>query len=225
MSKQFNSNNVHGRSYYLQSKRYLLIPVFIALVLLATTIISTLTVVGSARGMIYRDIDSVSGEKIAILFGAGVSSDGVAQAPLQDRIQVAADLYHRGKVEQILVSGDNSPENHYETDVMSAMLIEQYEVPESVLIVDPYGRRTYDTCARAAEIYHIESALLVTQGFHLYRSIYTCRAVGVDSRGLSASLHEYQGEHYYKFREFMAINRALVDIYIVHPDFVGKDEK
>ena len=50
---------------------------------------------------------SVPPQKVAIVFGAGLTRSGEATLILKDRVETAADLYHARKVEKLLMSGDN----------------------------------------------------------------------------------------------------------------------
>ena len=49
----------------------------------------------------------------AIVFGAAVYADGRLSSVLRDRMDTAIDLYTSGKVNRILVSGDNQAD-HYD---------------------------------------------------------------------------------------------------------------
>ncbi|WKZ31077.1 MAG: ElyC/SanA/YdcF family protein [Candidatus Dojkabacteria bacterium] len=161
---------------------------------------------------IYEKVEHVEQYEYGILFGAGVNSDGTAEDPLADRLKLTAELYNEGKIEKILVSGDNSDSHNNETDAMIEILTEKFGVSEEDIIEDEKGVRTFETCKRAGEQYDIEEALLITQGFHLRRAIYTCDKLGVESAGISATSRTYEGHWYYEMREFFAINRAWIDL-------------
>jgi vancomycin permeability regulator SanA len=92
--------------------------------------------------------------------------------------------------------------------------------PEDV-VRDFAGLRTYDTCARAKDIWSIDKAILISQGYHLSRAIFTCNQLGIQSTGYSATQYEYAGEDYYKLREILAIHKAVLDVFIIHPEYIG----
>jgi vancomycin permeability regulator SanA len=75
--------------------------------------------------------------------------------------------------------------------------------------------------ARAKNIWNIDKALLISQGYHLSRAIFTCNRLGVESTGYSATTYPYAGETYYKVREILAIHKAVLDVYILHPQYIG----
>lgn len=166
----------------------------------------------------YKDIEELESRPAAIVFGAAVNPATLLPSDiLQDRIITAVDLYNKGKVEKIIMSGDNRVENYNEPIVMKRFG-EILSVEEEDLIMDFAGRRTYDTCYRAKEIFGIDKAILVTQEYHLYRALYTCRALGIDVIGVSASRQEYKDQAYYNLREIPAILLAFLDVHIIKPE-------
>ena len=112
----------------------------------------------------------------------GLWRNGTPTPVLQDRIETAADLYFAGKVEKLLMSGDNRFIYYNEPGAMREYAI-SLGVPEEDIVLDYAGRRTYDTCYRAKAIFGLEKAILVTQAFHMPRALYTCNQLGVESPG------------------------------------------
>ncbi len=155
---------------------------------------------------------------VAIVFGAGLLRDGSPTAVLQDRVKTAADLYLAGKVEKILMSGDNRFVNYNEPAAMKAFAV-QLGVPAEDIVLDYAGRRTYDTCFRAGAIFQVEEAILVTQRFHLPRAIYTCNMLGLPASGVPADQRTYrQGAlAYWTIRETLATLVALWEVHITRP--------
>jgi len=170
-------------------------------------------------------LETIPQKEIAIVFGAGVKDNGAPSDALYDRLTVAANLYNEGKVIKILVSGDNSTQNYNEPEVMSQTLQNDFAIPAGAISEDYAGRRTYDTCIRAKEIWGISEAILVTQDFHLPRAIYTCSAIGVESIGISASLQPYIFDSFYLVREYVATLKMLVDLYVWSPEYIGGEEE
>jgi SanA protein len=125
-----------------------------------------------SHGKIY-DTNNTPAFTIAIVFGAGLRHDGTPTPILKDRVATAANLYFQGKVQKILMSGDNRFADYNEPGSMLAYAVE-LGVPEADIVLDYAGRRTYDTCYRAKKIFGVDNAILVTQRFHLPRAIFTC---------------------------------------------------
>jgi vancomycin permeability regulator SanA len=149
--------------------------------------------------------------RVAIVFGAGVRSDGSPKDALYDRIVTAVELYRAGRVRKLLMSGDNPTQQYDEPTAMKQTAM-QLGVPESDIVLDFAGRRTYDTCYRAKEIFEVRKAILVTQEFHQARSLYLCNNLGVDSVGITANRRKYLGENYWAFREFFSIFSAWFEM-------------
>jgi vancomycin permeability regulator SanA len=140
---------------------------------------------------------------------------------LNVRLKVAAELYRTGKVKRLLVSGDNQTTSYSEPDAMRRALVTDYGVPAADVYADYAGRRTYDTCIRARKLWGIEKALLVSQDFHLPRAVWTCRMLGIESVGVSASLQRYVKELQFARREILADYNAFIDVYLWSPSYVG----
>lgn len=165
-------------------------------------------------------------EKVAIVFGAGLTRDGYPTAILRDRVETAAQLYFAGKVQKLLMSGDNSYVNYNEPGAMHDYAI-SLGVPESAIVLDYAGRRTYDTCYRAKAIFGVDSALLVTQAFHLPRALFLCNALGLQAAGVEANNVTYRklSLAVWNLREQFATVSALWDVYIEKPlPILGKPE-
>jgi SanA protein len=166
---------------------------------------------------IYKN-EEAPASRLAIVFGAGLRRDGSPTAILRDRVETAAALYFSGKVEKILMSGDNSYEYYNEPGSMKEYAL-SLGVPETAIVMDYAGRRTYDTCYRAKAIFGVEEALLVTQGFHLPRALFLCNALGIDSYGIEANNNSYRSRSLmiWNIREQVATLGAFIDVFVSNP--------
>ncbi|MBN2016278.1 YdcF family protein [Candidatus Dojkabacteria bacterium] len=196
--------------------------VLILLILIAPLILYALTS-HSQKGKIYRNIQDVPARRVAIVFGAAIWSDTTPSDVLRDRILTAVELYKAGKVEKIIMSGDNRFVDYNEPGTMIDFAQSQ-GIPEDVLQPDYAGRRTYDTCYRAKYIFGLEEAILVTQEFHLTRAMYTCSALGIDSIGVASDLSEYPSIKYMTTRDLYALTLAYLDVNLRKPSVVLGEE-
>ena len=169
-------------------------------------------------------IDTVPNSQAAIVFGAGLNADGTPTTVLRDRVETAAQLYQNGKIEKILMSGDNRFVNYNEPGAMKAYAI-QLGIPDDDLILDYAGRRTYDTCFRAKDIFQLSEAILVTQDFHLPRALFTCNSLGLNAWGVSADMRSYRDSGYWNIREIPASLIAFIQVYITQPEPVLGDQE
>ena len=163
-------------------------------------------------------VEDVPAKPVAIVFGAGLWRDGSPTPVLRDRVATAVELYFQGKVNKLLMSGDNRVDNYNEPAAMEEFAI-GLGVPAEDIILDYAGQRTYDTCFRAKEIFGLQDAILVTQEFHLPRAIYTCNSLGVDALDVAADRREYRRRQsaFWQLREVAATFVALWDIHITRP--------
>ncbi|HZU86772.1 MAG TPA: ElyC/SanA/YdcF family protein [Anaerolineaceae bacterium] len=165
-------------------------------------------------------------KSVAIVFGAGLYRDGSPTPVLRDRVATAVELYQSGKVQKLLMSGDNRYENYNEPAAMSNYAI-QLGVPAEDIVLDYAGQRTYDTCYRARDIFGITDAILVTQRFHMPRALLICNALGVNSVGVLSDRRAYTvaSHGFWHLRELPATLVAMVDIWITHPEpILGNSE-
>ncbi len=170
--------------------------------------------------------DQVPAAPVAIVFGAGLTRDGTPTAVLRDRVETAAQLYFDGKVEKLLMSGDNRFVEYNEPEAMRQYALD-LGVPDEAIVLDYAGRRTYDTCYRAQAIFGVDSAILVTQDFHLPRALYLCNALGVEAVGVKANNNYYRkiSRLIWNTRELLATFGAVVDVQIAKPlPVLGKPE-
>ena len=197
---------------------------FVSLFLLLTVasviaaLVSRLVILVSSFQYIYP-ISGVPEAPTAIVYGAGLQRDGTPTPVLRDRVATAAELLTSGKVEKLLMSGDNRFDHYNEPEAMKNYAM-SLGVPESAIVLDPAGQRTYDTCFRAKAIYGVRQAILVTQGFHLPRALYTCQMLGIKAVGVKADRREYRKSSlfFWNIRELLATITALWDVNIRHPN-------
>ncbi len=147
---------------------------------------------------------------VAIVFGAGVWADGTPTPMLADRVRAGIALYQLGKVDRLLMSGDNRVPEYNEVGAMRQFAIDR-GVPEAAIAVDRFGLNTYATCDRARREFGIDRAILVTQEYHLPRAVYICRRLGVDAIGVGVrdwGVYRYRSMTEYSLREAIATVKA-----------------
>jgi SanA protein len=163
-------------------------------------------------------VDNVPAERVAIVFGAGLQRDGSAGPVLRDRVETAVQLYQQGKVRKLLMSGDNRFVNYNEPEAMRQYAID-LGAPDEDIVLDYAGRRTYDTCYRANAIFQVDSAILVTQSFHLPRALFLCNSFGVQSTGVEANNTYFRkiSRLYWNTRELFATVQSVWDVRVSKP--------
>lgn len=200
---------------WLVVRRALVGAVLVVLALAVAVGAARLLVVLGTRARMFA-IERVPPRPVAIVFGAGVGS-----AMLADRVAVGVALYRTGKVRKLLLSGDNRQRSYDEPRAMRRLALEA-GVPAADLVLDYAGRRTYDSCARARSIFQLDDAVLVTQQFHLPRALYLCAGLGLPRVvGVAADRRAYGARSWNELREVLASVRALLDLHLRRPRYVG----
>ncbi len=154
----------------------------VGVVLLAVAIVPFGWQLVSTSGHRYS-MDDVPDRPVGLVLGAGVRPDGRPSFLLAQRLDMAAELYRDGRLRAVLVSGDNGTAEYNETDTMRDYLIDA-GVPADRVVGDHAGFSTWDSCARARDIFSADGAIVLTQRFHLPRAVKLCRAAGIDAVGV-----------------------------------------
>ena len=139
----------------------------------------------------YR-IDNVpaNAPRTALVFGAGVYRNGEPSAVLVDRVRTAVELYQRGLVDEMIMSGDNSDESRNEVDHMIRLAVEA-GVPESAIIRDDYGIHTAESLYNAKNVFGKDAVIYVSQDFHNVRILMTGDRYGLDGIAVAADRRIY----------------------------------
>ncbi|MBF2066748.1 MAG: YdcF family protein [Calothrix sp. C42_A2020_038] len=201
-------------------------------VVIMGSILSPLTfgwyVNAATNGRRYTDPTKVPTEKVAVVFGAGIRPDGTPTPMLADRVAAAVDLYKLGRVQKLLMTGDNSRNDYDEVTAMQRYAVSK-GVPIEDITLDHAGFSTYESCYRAKEIFGVKEAILVTQNFHLPRAVYTCRQLGIEATGFGTpdwGIYSKTGVSYYTAREKLSTLKALWEVHVTRPlpTFLGRFE-
>ncbi|MEU5740676.1 ElyC/SanA/YdcF family protein [Streptomyces tendae] len=170
-----------------------------------------------------RTVADVPRTEVAVVFGAGLW-DGEPSPYLAHRLDAAAQLYRAGRIEVVLVTGDNSREEYDEPDAMRAYLV-RHGVPDGRIVSDYAGFDTWDSCVRAKRIFGVDRAVLISQGFHIRRAVALCQEAGVASYGVGVDDEHDVTWYYGGAREILAAGKAALDA-VLEPDphFLGPRE-
>ncbi|MEU7716686.1 SanA/YdcF family protein [Streptomyces tibetensis] len=170
-----------------------------------------------------RTAADVPRTEVAVVFGAGLW-EGEPSPYLAHRLDAAAKLYREGRVEVVLVTGDNSREDYDEPDAMRAYLT-RHGVPDGRIVSDYAGFDTWDSCVRAKKIFGVDQAVLISQGFHIRRAVALCEAAGVSSYGVGVDAVHDATWYYGGAREVLAAGKAALDaVFRPDPRFLGPRE-
>lgn len=178
---------------------------------------------GEYMHKIYPDITVMPADSTLVVLGASVINEKTPSAALEDRLEMAVRAWRAGKVEKIILSGDDGRWAQPEISAMLAYLREQ-EVPDTMLILDGNNARTFDSCYRLRNELIQKDVVLITQSFHLPRALYLCNEMGLDAYGLASDLRWYQSILWFTLRDWGASVLAWYDIYTKQlPTYLKKE--
>ena len=166
----------------------------------------------------FTDITDVPGSQVAMVLGASVVR-GVPSQILQARADAAIALYNEGKVQKILVTGDNGALSHDEVTPVRKYLLDA-GIAAGDIFLDHAGFDTYSSMYRARDVFTVESMIIVTQDFHLPRAVFLARHLGIEAYGLAAAGREKSAYDY--SREIPASVKALGNLLVGRvPKYLG----
>lgn len=156
-----------------------------------------------------------------MVLGASVHPDGTPSPMLQDRLDTGIQLYHAGAAPKLLLTGDDGQEEYNEVVVMREYAINK-GVDEADIFLDHAGFSTYESSYRAKEVFEVDKIIIVTQEYHLYRALYTGRALGMEVLGAAANQETYRGQSFREIREILARDKDFAMCIIKpEPTFLG----
>ena len=194
----------------------------LALLLICFTVITHHLISNKTSNLVYTSVEEIPHNKVGLLLG---TSKYVAQGQLnlfyKYRIQAAHTLFSSGKIDFILVSGDNSTHSYNEPKKFKEDLI-SIGIPENRIILDYAGFRTLDSVVRAKEVFGENNITIISQRFHNERAVYLAKkkninAIAFNARGVS---NKYGLKTH--LREYLARVKVFIDLlFNVQPKFLG----
>ena len=175
------------------------------------------------QNFVTDDIEKLPNQKVGVLLGTSKTlPSGYKNYYFYYRIDAAEKLYKSGKIEYIIVSGDNSRKDYNEPEDMKNELINR-GIPADKIYEDFAGFRTLDSVVRAKEIFGQNSYIIISQKFHNERAVYLAQRFGIQAFGFNAKdVNKYAGIKT-KIREYLARTKVFVDFLIgKEPKFGGE---
>ena len=181
--------------------------------------------VSSGRVFDSASMDAVPRRRVAVVLGCvRTLPNGLNNLYFSRRIDAAAELYKAGKVDCLIVSGDNHVKGYDEPSDMKESLMKA-GVPADRIVCDYAGFRTLDTVVRAKKVFGLDSFIVVSQPDHVRPAVFTARGFGCDAYGYAAE--DVNGRYSIKttIREQLAKIAAVADVILRRsPKFLGPRE-
>ena len=178
-------------------------------------------VIKTARGVTYDQVEDLPYNRVGVVLGTSkyLVGGGINQY-YKNRMKAAAEIYFEGKIEYILVSGDNAQREYNEPIRMKESLVE-LGIPKEKIYLDYAGFRTLDSVVRANKVFGLDSFTVISQKFHNERAIYIGRKNDIEIIAYNA---ENPNKKNIARREVLARIKAYLDVNILgtKPKFLGE---
>lgn len=196
----------------------------LTLVILVLLLISDAVITGFAKDKVYTDLNEIPQNKVGVVLGTSkYLKNGNINLYYQYRIHATAELFHSGKIEFVLVSGDNRHRSYNEPQTFKNDLVKK-GIPEEKIVLDYAGFRTLDSMVRAKEVFGQESITVISQKFHNERAIYLAEKRGLKAIGFNANDVNLRSGMKVRFREYLARVKMFSDLlFSKQPKFLGEE--
>ena len=164
--------------------------------------------------------------KVILVLGAGIENNGEICEMLMDRLKKAADLYKNIKDAKILLSGNHGKCNFDEAAAMKKYIMNiSKDIKEDNIFLDHSGFSTYDSIYRAKNIYKVEEVIIVTNYYHLPRTLYIADKMKMEAFGIYSDTKDYINIDRYRERELLAQVKDFIYTNILKPKPKFLDEE
>ena len=187
-------------------------------VCLALMLVCNQIVVNNAEGKVFSDIDSIKYNKVGLLLGTTPQAriTKITNYFFIYRIDAAEELYKAGKIEKILISGDeDSLDGINEPECMRDSLVAR-GIPLNAIILDGNGYRTICSVVNANKVYGLNSFTIISQKFHNERAIYQAEHLGLDVENIqayNAKMPTSRRAYLTTIREYFARVKLFIDLW------------
>lgn len=203
----------------------LVIVVFVLVVLALT--ICNIWIVKSTEARVFSDLAQLPDHRVALVLGTSHRQAGGGANPyFEKRMETAALLYKKGKIDHFILSGDNRTMFYNEPMEMRKALI-LAGVPSTAITLDFAGLRTLDSVVRSKQIFGQQKITIITQPFHSYRALFISMYYDIDAVAMVADEPTIDVSFRVRLREYLARTKAVLDLYVLKtaPRFLGKKEQ
>ncbi len=187
-----------------------------------TLIVCNYTINRAAEGKTYSTIESVPKNRVGLVLGTSKRrSNGQPNPYYTYRIDATIALFKAGKIDFVLVSGDNGTIYYNEPTTIKKDLVKG-GIPENRIFLDYAGFRTLDSMVRAKAVFGLDQVTVISQKFHNERAIYLAEKKGLHAIGFNATDVTGQPGLKVKLREYFARVKVFLDLVInTQPKFFG----
>ncbi len=212
--------------FELMIKKFLKIALLLFLSMLGIVYLANYSIEKNAENKTYFSVDKIEKNKVGLVLGTSKNlRNGSINLYFEYRIRATIALYKKGKIDFVLVSGDNGTKNYDEPTDFKEELVKR-GIPATKIFLDYAGFRTLDSVVRAKLIFGQDKITIISQKFHTERAIYLAEKHNIKAIGFNAK--DVSGRYgiRVKLREYLARTKVFLDIVFgVTPKFLGEKIK
>lgn len=181
-------------------------------------------VVMSTRLQSHFSLKSLPSNDVGLVLGTSKNTnEGKENLYFKYRMEAAALLFKKGKVKFLILSGNNDSKYYNEPlDMQKALM--KLGIPETALILDYAGYRTFDSVVRCKEVFNEKNITIVSQDFHNARALYIARHEEIHAISFAAQDVPNGYSIRTLVREYLARPKAVLDVYVFRPTTTLRNE-
>ena len=204
-------------------KKVFVFGIIIIVVLIVIVFLINFIVAMSTKSQIISEADAEKLDDVDCILVLGAGIWGTGPSPmLEDRLNEAISLYNKNVSAKIVMSGDHGSVDYDEVNVMKNYAI-QKGVPSENIFMDHAGFSSYESIYRIKEIFGAKKVVIVTQKYHLFRTLYIANQLGIEAYGVNSDPRRYVGATYRELREVLARNKDFFGcLFKVKPTYLGE---
>ncbi|WP_199736706.1 SanA/YdcF family protein [Fibrisoma montanum] len=213
----YSGDKHHEMTWVRAVKRLVKGGIVLGFVGVTTVLICNWWVVYSTRDQIYFNIDRLPSNDVGLVLGTSkFVRSGKENLFFRYRMEATARLFKEGKVKYLILSGNNDSEYYNEPVDMKRALL-KLGVPETVMLLDYAGYRTFDSVVRCREVFNQQKITIISQNFHNARALYIGNHEGIEAVAFAAQDVPDGYSLRTLIREYLARPYAILDVHIVRP--------
>jgi SanA protein len=180
-------------------------------------------ITNAAENKTYWNVENIPKNRVGLVLGTSNKLVGGGSNPYYtNRIKATLELYRAGKIDFVLVSGDNGSLYYNEPNVFKKDLIKG-GIPAENIFLDYAGFRTLDSMVRAKAIFGLDNVTVISQKFHNERAIYLAEKKGLRAIGFNADGISLHRGLKVQLREYFARVKVFIDLALnTQPKFLGE---
>lgn len=186
--------------------------------------LSNIIVTYTSKNKLYSDVSKIPENRIGLLLGTGkFLKNGRVNLYYRYRLEATVELFNKGKIEYVLISGDNSRKDYNEPETFRDDLIAA-GIPKDKIYLDYAGFRTLDSVVRAKEIFGQNQFTIISQKFHNERALFISKNKTIEAIGFNAKDVSRRYGFKVRLREVLARTKMVIDLYLIgkQPKYLGE---